>query len=68
MSASSMKGDTLYGVSTIARFLGKPELEVRRLVETGELPVFMTGKLICGSKTKLREWRVDREEMAGGGP
>jgi hypothetical protein len=66
MSALTPNGDTLYGVATIARFVGRPELEVQRLVDIGYLPAFKLGKLICASKAKLREWRANRDLMVEG--
>jgi excisionase family DNA binding protein len=48
--------DTLYGVCAIARVLGTTEEEALRLCESGAIPSFKTGKLICASKTDLRDW------------
>jgi hypothetical protein len=61
MSASPSKNDTLYGLGTIARFIGRSEPEARHLADTGQLPTFKLGKLICASKSELRLWRADRE-------
>lgn len=63
MSASDNNYDTLYGLSTVARFVHLTEDEAERLIEAGELPAFRIGKVICGSKVDLRSWRKKRERQ-----
>jgi hypothetical protein len=52
-------GDELYGFVAIRRFIGKTELETRRLIDAGKLPVFRIGTLICASKSELRKWLAE---------
>jgi hypothetical protein len=66
MSGSQLKHDTFFGLSAVARFAGVSETEAKRLIGTGELPVFLAGKLICGSKAALREWRAGRKQAEEG--
>jgi hypothetical protein len=53
---SARPHDTLYGVLAIARFVGATEEETARLCESGALPCAKIGRLICASKTELRDW------------
>jgi hypothetical protein len=64
--APDTEHDTLYGLSSVARFAGVSQTEAKRLIGIGELPTFDIGTIICGSKARLREWRVSRERNAGG--
>jgi hypothetical protein len=48
--------DTLFGAHAIARVLGTTEEEALRLCESGAVPSFKTGNLICAPKTELRDW------------
>ena len=53
---SAPRHDTLFGLHAIARVLGTTEEEALRLCESGAVPSLEAGKLICASKTNLRDW------------
>jgi hypothetical protein len=61
MKAASNTHDVLYGVGTIARFVGLPVEEAKRLIATAQLPSFDVGGMACASKEVLRAWRASRE-------
>jgi hypothetical protein len=56
--------DTLFGLHAIARILGTTEEEALRLCESGAVPSFKAGKLICASRTALRDRRAAYRQAA----
>jgi hypothetical protein len=59
-SAGPKPGDTLYGLRAIASFMHSTIDEVIPLVDAGAVPTFRHGKrLVCASKSELREWLDD---------
>jgi excisionase family DNA binding protein len=53
--------DLLYGVKSIASFLGIKERSAQHLVETKRIPYFKVGKTVCARRSKLIE-AMDRLE------
>ena len=45
--------DLLYGVAQIACYLGQPEGRARYLCESGFIPTFKEGRIICSRKTAI---------------
>jgi excisionase family DNA binding protein len=45
--------DLLYGAAKIAEYLGVKRAVVYHLVETGRLPSFKVGSVVCARRSKL---------------
>lgn len=45
--------DLLYGVKSIAEFLGIKERSAQHLVETRRIPYFKVGKTVCARRSKV---------------
>ena len=67
MSASAAPADTtdradrLYGLPTIARFVGLTIDEAHKLTADGTLPTTVrVGNIICARKSELRIWPAGR--------
>ena len=45
--------DLLYGVPAIADYLGVTKRTAYHLVETGRIPFFRMGKILCSRRSKL---------------
>ena len=54
-------GDLLYGVSAIAKFLGVEVRQARHQCESGRLPTFKLGQIICGRRSTLWRWLAEQE-------
>jgi hypothetical protein len=52
--------ENLYGLLAVRRFIGKTDTEARHLIDSGELPIFKIGAMICAFKPELRVW-LDRQ-------
>jgi excisionase family DNA binding protein len=59
--------DILRGADEIAAFLGiKQRRKIYHVVETGKLPVFRLGAILCARKSKLLEWIEQQEKLSVG--
>lgn len=45
--------DLLYGVTSIAEFLGVKRRSAEHLIETKRIPYFKMGKTVCARRSKL---------------
>ena len=54
-------GDLLYGVPAIADFLGLRVRQARHQCETGRVPTFKLGQIICGRRSTLWRWLAEQE-------
>ena len=55
--------DLLYGVPSIAEFLGLRDRQVRHLCEIGRLPTFKIGGKICARRSTISDWLAEQEAM-----
>ena len=62
--SSEPSADLLYGVPAIAEFLGLKVRQARHQRETGRLPTFKLGNIICARKTSLMAFLADQEAAA----
>ena len=56
-------GDLLYGVKSIAEFLGMRPKQAQHRCDDGTIPTFKIGRNVCARKSTLREW-LDKMERA----
>ena len=58
--------DLLYGVASIAEFLGVKRRSAEHLIETKRIPYFKVGKTVCARRSKLLEAfdRLEHENSA----
>lgn len=61
---NSRNEDILTGVKQIAAFLNERETHVGRLANTGQLPVFRSGRLIRARKSTLEKWIKNQEAQS----
>lgn len=72
MSDDLSSADLLYGVGSIAAFLGMPKRTCQHRIDQGQLPTFRLGGkkggTICARRTTLRSHlaKLEREAQAGG--
>jgi excisionase family DNA binding protein len=50
---ATVGSDLLYGAAKIAEYLGVKRSVVYHLVETGKLPSFKVGAVVCARRSKL---------------
>jgi hypothetical protein len=50
-----LAADLLHGVGQIAQYLGMSERQIHWQIRRGAIPIARLGRLIVGSKSKLRE-------------
>ena len=55
-------GDLLYGVKAIADYLGIDEPAARYRCETGQIPTFKMGIIICAKRSTLARWLDEIED------
>ena len=62
----SAAADMLYGTRAIADHLGIRPRQALHMVETGRLPHFRVGKIICARRSTLMAWlaKVERDAPA----
>jgi excisionase family DNA binding protein len=53
MTDTASMPDLLYGVTSIAKFLGIKRRAAEHLVETKRIPYFKMGKTVCARRSKL---------------
>ena len=58
-------GDLLYGVPAIADFLGLRVRQARHQCETGRVPTFKLGQIICARRSTLWRWLGEQESNGG---
>ena len=63
-SAPPPDGDLLFGVPKIADFLGVTERQARHQCESGRLPTFKMGQIICSRRSTLWRWLAEQEAAA----
>lgn len=56
MEANRDLADLLYGVPAIAKYLGIRDRQARHSCETGRIPTFRIGSIICARKSDVDAW------------
>jgi hypothetical protein len=67
LASAEQEGDLLYGALPISRHLGLTERQVRHLHETGRMPSFKVGHIVCARRSTLNTWLAEQEAKARGG-
>lgn len=60
--------DLLYGVPSIAEFLGIRLRQAKHRVEKGDIPTFRIGETICARRSSLTAWLAECEAKAQAAP
>jgi hypothetical protein len=58
------QGDLLYGVPSIAAFLGVRTRQASHRIASGSIPTFKIGKSICARRSSLAAWLRAQETPA----
>lgn len=61
---TSPEADLLYGLPSIARYLGLKVTQARHLADTKAVPTFKVGRLVSARKSTLQAWMKELEEGA----
>lgn len=56
--------DLCHGYEEIGRHLGLSARQAKHLSETGQLPTFKLGRIVCSLRSKLDAWLIDRAARA----
>ncbi len=67
MGDTPQTADLLSGARAIGQFLGMTERRARYLAETGSMPTFKIGGLLCARRSTLVAW-LEQAEAAGRKP
>ena len=60
-------GLMLYGVKSIADFLGIRPRQALHLVEQDRIPHYRIGRIVCANQNTIRQWLADQEAAGKGG-
>lgn len=55
------KPDLIEGVAAIAEHLGMKRRRVQYLHESGQMPTFLLGKVVCARRSTLSNWLAELE-------
>ena len=55
-NSTQTNGDFLYGVGSIAGYLGIKERSAKHLIETRRIPYSKVGKTVCSRRSWLTSW------------
>lgn len=55
------KPDLIEGVAAIAEHLGMKRRRVQYLHESGQMPTFLVGKVVCARRSTLTKWLAGLE-------
>lgn len=62
--STTEEGDLLYGVASIAGFLGIRPRQAKHRAASGHIPTFKVGDTVCARRSALRRWLAEQEAAA----
>jgi hypothetical protein len=57
-------GPLLYGVRSIAQFLGIKPRQAMHLIEQDRLPHFRVGRVLCTTRATLSDWLASQQRQS----